>query len=92
MHLRHPLRPGRDVARLAALLLAQLDELTAFARTTSPGPDRHATLRRGLEAIHVKSLRAHGVTMSDDRMRELLQLDLELNAQGIAIWLDRVAA
>jgi hypothetical protein len=32
------------------------------------------------------------VTLSDERIRELLGLDLELNAQGIAIWLDRHAA
>ena len=47
---------------------------------------------RGLEAIHLASLRAHGVTLSDERIRELLGLDLELNAQGIAIWLDRARA
>ena len=35
---------------------------------------------------------AHGVTLSDTRIRALLGLDLELNAQGIAIWLDRHAA
>ena len=46
---------------------------------------------RGLEAIHLQSLRAHGVTLTDERIRELLALDLELNAQGIAIWLDRSA-
>ena len=79
-----------DVPRLAALLLGQLEEMAAFARTTSRGPDRHAALMRGLEAIHLKSLRAHGVTLSDERIRELLGLDLELNAQGIAIWLDRL--
>jgi glyoxylase-like metal-dependent hydrolase (beta-lactamase superfamily II) len=78
-----------DVPRLAALLLAQLDEMVAFARTTSPGPERHAALMGGLEAIHLESLRAHGVTLNDERIRELLALDLELNAQGIAIWLDR---
>jgi hypothetical protein len=44
---------------------------------------------RGLLAIHLASLRAHGVTLSEERIRELLDLDLELNAQGIAIWLDR---
>lgn len=80
-----------DVPRLAALLLAQLDEMVAFARATPPGPDRHAALMRGLGAIHRKRLRAHGVALSDDRIGELLALDLELNAQGIAIWLDRTA-
>ena len=64
--------------------------MVALARAT-PGRRRIATRRcmRGLEAIHLQSLRAHGVTLSDARIRELLALDLELNAQGIAIWLDR---
>ena len=88
IYVTHYGRVG-DVPRLGALLLAQLDEMVAVARATPPGPGRHAALLRGLEAIHLKSLRAHGVTLSDARIRELLALDLELNAQGIAIWLDR---
>ena len=88
IYVTHYGRVG-EVPRLAALLLGQLAEMVAFARTTSRGPERHAALMRGLEAIHLKSLRAHGVTLSDARIRELLVLDLELNAQGIAIWLDR---
>jgi len=88
MHLTHYGRVG-DVARLGALLLGQLDAVVAFARTTMPGPDRHDVLVSGLEAIHLASLRAHGVTLADERIRELLALDLELNAQGLAIWLDR---
>ena len=78
-----------DVRRLGALLLAQLDEMVAVARATPAGAARHAELLRGLEAVHLKSLRAHGVALSEARIRELLALDLELNAQGIAIWLDR---
>jgi glyoxylase-like metal-dependent hydrolase (beta-lactamase superfamily II) len=88
MFLTHYGRVG-DVARLGALLLGQLDEMVAVARAAPTGADRHAALVRGLEAIHLRSLRAHGVTLSDARIRELLALDLELNAQGIAIWLDR---
>ena len=88
MLLTHYGRVG-DVARLGELLLGQLDAVVAFARTTMPGPDRHDVLVSGLEAIHLASLRAHGVTLADERIRELLALDLELNAQGLAIWLDR---
>ena len=83
--------PVGDVSRLAALLLAQLDEMVALARSLAKSPDRHAALKLGLEAIHLRSLRAHGVTLSDERIRELLALDFELNAQGLAIWLDRTA-
>jgi glyoxylase-like metal-dependent hydrolase (beta-lactamase superfamily II) len=91
MHLTHYGRIG-DVARLAVLLLDQLDEMVAVARAVPRGGDRHAALLRDLEAIHLGSLRAHGVTLSDARIHELLALDLELNAQGIAIWLDRTRA
>jgi glyoxylase-like metal-dependent hydrolase (beta-lactamase superfamily II) len=82
----------REVPRLAALLLAQLDDMVAVAKATAAGPDRHRVLMVGLEAIHLRHLRDHGSALSDDRIRELLALDLELNAQGIAIWLDRTAA
>jgi glyoxylase-like metal-dependent hydrolase (beta-lactamase superfamily II) len=81
-----------DVARLGALLLGQLDAMVALAKATPPGDGRRAALVGGLEAIHLKSLREHGVTLSDARIRELLALDLELNAQGIEIWLRRSRA
>ena len=84
--------PVEDVPRLATLFLAQLDEMVPLARSLAKAPDRHAALKQGLEAIHLKSLRAHGVTLADERIRELLALDLELNAQGIGIWLDRTGA
>jgi len=81
-----------DVPRLAELLLGQLDEMVALARSLAAAPDRHDALKRGLQAILLRSLRAHGVTLSDERIRELLALDFELNAQGIGIWLDRTTA
>ena len=81
--------PVGDVPRLADLLLAQLDEMVGLARSLAKMPERHEALKRGLEAIHLRSLRAHGVEFSEARIRELLALDFELNAQGIGIWLDR---
>ena len=81
--------PVGDVPRLADLFLAQLDEMVVLARSLAKAPDRHEALKRGLETIHLRSLRAHGVVLSDQRIRSLLALDFELNAQGIGIWLDR---
>ncbi len=83
--------PVGDVPRLAAMLLAQLDEMVALAHSLATAGDRHEALKRGLEAIHLHSLRAHGVTLPAERIRELLALDFELNAQGIGIWLERTA-
>jgi glyoxylase-like metal-dependent hydrolase (beta-lactamase superfamily II) len=70
-------------------LLAEVDRMVALARRVPPGPARHAALKAGLEDLHVESLAAHGSTVPRSTVRELLALDLELNAQGLAIWLDR---
>jgi hypothetical protein len=34
-------------------------------------------------------VRDHGTPLPDDRVRELLALDVELNAQGLETWLTR---
>jgi len=88
IYLTHYGRVG-DVARLGALFLAQLDEVVALALSMPASPERHAELMRGFEAIHLRSLREHGCTLDDARVHELLALDLELNAQGIEVWLKR---
>ena len=91
LYVTHFGRVG-DAVRLASLQLDQLEKMLALARSLPSGPSRHEALVRGFEAIHLRSLRAHGVALPDARIRELLTLDLELNAQGIAIWLDRTAS
>jgi glyoxylase-like metal-dependent hydrolase (beta-lactamase superfamily II) len=79
----------QDVARVGALLLSLIDETVALARTLQASAERHARLKQALEALYLRSLREHGWAMSDGEVRELLALDVELNAQGIGIWLDR---
>jgi glyoxylase-like metal-dependent hydrolase (beta-lactamase superfamily II) len=78
-----------EVSRLAALLLSQLDAMVTLALSLPTDPDRHRALVEGLGEIHLKSLRDHGCTLPETRIRDLLQLDNELNAQGIAVWLNR---
>jgi len=34
-------------------------------------------------------LREHGCTLSEARIDELLETDLDLNAQGLVVWLER---
>jgi glyoxylase-like metal-dependent hydrolase (beta-lactamase superfamily II) len=88
LYLTHYGRVG-DVPRLAALLLAQMDAMVALAVSLPNDDARHAALMRGFADIHLTSLHAHGCTLSDARILELLALDLELNAQGMAVWLNR---
>ena len=81
-----------DVPRLTGLFLGQLEAIVAMARSVATAEHRHDVLKQGLEAIHMRSLHAHGVSLPDGTVRDLLALDFELNAQGIGIWLDRTAA
>jgi glyoxylase-like metal-dependent hydrolase (beta-lactamase superfamily II) len=78
-----------DVPRLAKLLLTQLDAMVALALALPDDAHRHAALMDGFVAIHMTSLRNHGCVLPETRVRELLALDNELNAQGIAVWLNR---
>jgi hypothetical protein len=34
-------------------------------------------------------VQAHGWTQGRDALRQLLAMDIELNAQGLEVWLDR---
>jgi glyoxylase-like metal-dependent hydrolase (beta-lactamase superfamily II) len=77
-----------DVPRLAGLLFEQIDAMVAAARRLHEAPDRHAALKQALAAIYREQLVRHGVADADTAVA-LLELDIELNAQGLAVWLDR---
>jgi hypothetical protein len=78
-----------DVQRLGRLLLEQLDAMVEIAQGLRGAPQRHAALKQALAELYAQRLRAHGCTLPEPRLQELLALDVELNAQGIAVWLDR---
>lgn len=79
-----------EVQRLATVMLAQVDEMVALAESLRAAPDRHERLRAGLLAGYLARLRAHGHPAGTEAA-EWLALDAELNAQGLAVWLDRPA-
>lgn len=79
------------VPRLHALLLDQVDRMTAFAQALREAPDRHARLKAELHRLFVDSSRQHGCTLPEAEVARLLAVDIELNAQGLAVWLDRPA-
>ena len=78
-----------EVPRLADLLLQQMDAMVALAVALPNDEARHAAMMRGFGEIYLARLRAHGCTLTDAQILELLALDLELNAQGVAVWLNR---
>ena len=77
------------VERLAADLY---ERSTPTWRSAAPprrqaGPPRAAE-GRGARAVP-RAGRDHGSPLSRERASELLALDVELNAQGLEVWLDR---
>ncbi|MBL8324473.1 MAG: MBL fold metallo-hydrolase [Rubrivivax sp.] len=87
MYLTHYGRVG-DVPRLGAQLLDLLAQLVALGRREQHHPQRHEALKRGQLDLFDASLTAHGCTLGRERLAKLMAIDLELNAQGMAIWLE----
>jgi glyoxylase-like metal-dependent hydrolase (beta-lactamase superfamily II) len=79
-----------DVRQPAQTLLAMIDETAAIGRALADVPQRHEALKRELGAAMAARLRAHGHEATRERMA-MLAIDVELNAQGVGVWLDRLA-
>lgn len=77
-----------DVPRLAALLGDLLAQVVGLSQRLQDTPERHQALKNGLLDIYRKSLDEHGCRFNDSELKTLLGVDLELNAQGMAVWLD----
>jgi glyoxylase-like metal-dependent hydrolase (beta-lactamase superfamily II) len=89
MYLTHYGRV-EDVARLAVQLHRLIDVFVALARDVAAvGEGRHEALVAGLQKILLDELQAHDCRRPERRIMELLAMDIELNAQGLAMWLDK---
>jgi len=78
------------VPRLAAQLHRLIDVFVALAReVAAEGGRRHEALVAGLQNILLDELQAHDCRWPEQRIMELLAMDIELNAQGLAVWLDK---
>ena len=80
-----------DVARLAAELHEQIDAMVAMARAAHGAPDRHAQIVDGLTRLYATRAHDHGVEDAPARVAEVLGGDIEINAMGLEVWLDRAA-
>ena len=78
-----------EIGRLAGDLRRQVGELVALARAEDGKRDRARLLRAGVEELLLGWARDHGAPLPDERVRELLAIDVELNAQGLEVWLDK---
>src|SRR5262249_36079318 len=79
-----------ELARLAADMHECIDGFVAIAQRHHGRPDRGERIRSDLFDYLRGRLERHGFKASAAAMRELLAADVELNSQGLEVWLDRV--
>lgn len=81
-----------DVRRLANDLIEQIAAMVAVAQACRGAPDRHERIKTGLRSLYIQRALSHGCAMGSDAIAGLLEQDIELNAQGLSVWLDRTTA
>ena len=91
MYLTHFGMVDGDVAGHAQALHRAIDEHVRIARAAPAGPGRREALRAGLERQLLSGLEAHGARMARDEALAVFGGDLDLNAQGLEVWLDASA-
>lgn len=78
-----------DVPRLTADLHRLIDAHVAVAeRWRDAGAARHERIKAGLAELFLQEARDQGWALQGEAMLEFLAMDIDLNAQGLGIWLD----
>lgn len=57
-------------------------------REKAPGEDRHARIRSALAELLLTETRSFGCRLSGQAILDIFAADLDLNAQGLAFWID----
>jgi glyoxylase-like metal-dependent hydrolase (beta-lactamase superfamily II) len=77
-----------EIPARAAALRRGLDEHLRRALATPAGAGRHAALRGSLEDQLLEDLARHGSSLGRAEAVRIFAGDLDLNAQGLEVWLD----
>ena len=79
----------RGVAAKAVHLHQLVDAHVEIAlREKNAGPDRHARIRAGLDQLLLDETKRFGCRLSNAEILKVFDADLELNAQGLGVWID----
>ncbi|WP_428309828.1 MBL fold metallo-hydrolase [Hydrocarboniphaga sp.] len=80
----------QDVPKLAGELRAGLADYQRIALDAAAlGAQRHAAIKQALYDWSLQQLRLREVDIAEPLARDWLEFDLELNAQGLVVWLDK---
>ncbi|MFL6604412.1 MAG: MBL fold metallo-hydrolase [Steroidobacteraceae bacterium] len=85
MYLMHYSRVT-GTPRLAESLKSQIREFVRIVREREALPDAHNAIRAALLEFWLKLLQEQGSTRAAGDVAQILESDLELNAQGLLIW------
>ena len=75
---------------LGERLLTMVDDYVALAETVAPTRDTEVLEKALMTAMGeylFRCAREHGCDMSDEQLQAVLGLDIQLNSQGLAVWL-----
>lgn len=79
----------RDLVRLAGEMKERVRAFADLGRQHAKAPDRGQKLRSGMYAMLSRWLDEHGYPGDAEKRSWLLDDDVELNCQGIEVWLER---
>ncbi|MDR3446882.1 MBL fold metallo-hydrolase [Dyella sp.] len=81
-----------NVEKLAGDLHAQIDAMVSIAIAAQAqsldAAQRHEAMKAALTDLYLSRAQAHGWTGDRESLLVLLGMDVELNAQGLGVWLD----
>ena len=75
------------VARLYQKMTEMLTKVESLGKSVAQANNRHELLKNGLLNLYIQELRDHGCELTDTKIEQLLSTDIELNAQGMGVWL-----
>jgi glyoxylase-like metal-dependent hydrolase (beta-lactamase superfamily II) len=81
-----------NLPRHAAEVHDLVDAHVAIAEKLRNVPERHTALVEELGELLLRRVIAHGCKLPEEEIRNLLELDVGLNAQGLENWLDHTRA
>lgn len=88
MYLTHFARVT-DISRMARDLHARIDDMVALALRLRSQPERYQAMAKALGDLYVRCAEEHGCPLDRGQILALLANDIELNAQGLDVWLER---
>jgi len=79
----------QNLDRLASDMHEGIDAYVALARKHQADPNRSEKMQASMFEYFVQKLTDHGYSGDREMMRSTLDIDLDLNVQGLEVWLDK---